>query len=140
MIAGLAAPLAGGWLTQFLSEGHQVTQSIAELGENTPMALRIVLVVLVTTIGPLVEETLFRGVLFSALWEKWGSGLAVAVSSLVFVLIHLPGLKFQWFGLPDLFLLALILAGCGCARVRSGRRSWHTPSTTHWRPWRGSSS
>lgn len=117
VIAGVAAPLAGGWLTQFLARGHALTQNIAQLGENTPMALRIALVVVVTTVGPLVEETLFRGVLFSALWQKWGSAWAVVLSSLVFALIHLPGMQFQWFGLPDLLLLALLLAGL---RLRSG--------------------
>lgn len=126
VVAGLAAPLAGGWLTQLLAQGHKVTQDIAQLGEQTPMMLRIALVVVVTTVGPLVEETLFRGVLFSALWQKWGGGWAVLLSSLVFALIHLPGLQFQWFGVPDLLLLALILAGL---RLRS--RSIWPPMLAH---------
>ena len=64
----------------------------------------------VVTVGPLVEELLFRGVLLSALLRRCHVGWSVAITSLLFALIHLPGLQFQWYGLPDLALLALLLA------------------------------
>ncbi|MGH8158290.1 MAG: lysostaphin resistance A-like protein [Rhodanobacter sp.] len=117
VVIGLAAPLLGGWLTQLLAHGHSVTQNIQQLGANTPLAWRIVLVLVVVSLGPLVEELLFRGVLLSALWQRWQAGWAVALSSLMFALVHLPGLQWQWFALPDLLLLALALAWL---RLRSG--------------------
>lgn len=107
---GLAVPVLGGWLTQLLAHGHTVTQNIQQLGANTPLAWRIVLVLVVVSVGPLVEELLFRGVLLSALWQRWQAGWAVVLSSLMFALVHLPGLQWQWFALPDLLLLALALA------------------------------
>ena len=110
VVLGLAAPLFGGWLTQLLAHGHAVTQNIQQLGADTPPAWRIVLVVVVVGVGPLVEELLFRGVLLSALWQRWQTGWAVTLSSLTFALVHLPGLPWQWFALPDLLLLALALA------------------------------
>jgi len=114
---GLVAPWLGAWLTGLLAHGHAVTQDIQLLGSSTPLALRIPLVLVVVSVGPLVEELLFRGVLLSALLQRWHVGWSVAISSLAFALIHLPGLDFQWYALPDLVLLALLLAWL---RLRSG--------------------
>ncbi|MEO8810190.1 MAG: CPBP family intramembrane glutamic endopeptidase [Rhodanobacter sp.] len=114
---GLAAPVVGGWLTQWLAQGHPVTQDIQQLGESTPLAWRIALVLLVVSLGPLVEELLFRGMLLSAVLQRWGRAAAIGLSSLVFALAHLPGLGWQLFALPDLLLLALALAWL---RLRSG--------------------
>lgn len=110
VVIGLAAPLVGAWLTRLLAHGHPVTQNIQQLGENTPLAWRIPLVLLVVSLGPLVEELLFRGVLLSALLQRWGTAAAVLLSSVTFALAHLPGLDWQAFALPDLLLLALALA------------------------------
>jgi len=114
---GLAAPVLGGWLTHWLAQGHPVTQNIQQLGENTPLGWRIPLVLMVVSVGPLVEELLFRGVLLSALQPRWGSFGAAALSSLAFALAHLPGLNWHLFALPALWLLAMALAGL---RLRSG--------------------
>ncbi len=114
---GVATPLLGGWLTHWLAHGQPLTQNITQLGESTPLAWRIPLVLLVVSLGPLVEELLFRGVLLSALLQRWGRGTAIGLSSLAFALAHLPGLDWQLFALPDLILLALALAWL---RLRSG--------------------
>ncbi len=114
---GLAAPILGGWLTHWLAQGHPVTQDIQQLGENTPLGWRIPLVLLVVSLGPLVEELLFRGVLLSALLQRWGSIAAIGLSSMAFALAHLPGLAWQAYALPDLLVLALALAWL---RLRSG--------------------
>ncbi len=114
---GLAAPLLGGLLTQLLADGHRVTQDIQQLGAQTPLQWRIPLVLMVGGFGPLVEELLFRGVLLSALLQRWRVGWAIAVSSLLFALAHLPGLQYQWYALPDLLLLAV---GLAWLRLRSG--------------------
>ena len=116
-VIGLATPLVGGWLTHWLAQGHPITQNISQLGESTPLAWRIPLVLLVVSLGPLVEELLFRGVLLSALLQRWGAVAAIGLSSLVFALAHLPGLDWQVFALPDLLLLAVALAWL---RLRSG--------------------
>lgn len=117
LAVGLTAPWLGALLTGFLAHGHAVPQDIQQLGSATPLALRIPLMLVVVSVGPLVEELLFRGVLLSALLRRLGTGWSVAISSLAFALIHLPGLDFQWYALPDLLLLALVLAWL---RLRSG--------------------
>jgi membrane protease YdiL (CAAX protease family) len=65
---------------------------------------------LLVSLGPLVEEMLFRGVLLSALLRRLHVGWAVSICSLAFALVHLPGLQWQWYALPNLLLLALLLA------------------------------
>jgi membrane protease YdiL (CAAX protease family) len=109
-LIGLATPVVGGWLTALLAHGQTVTQQIQQIGTDTPLGLRLLLVLVVATLGPFVEELLFRGVLLSALMQRCRVGWAVAGCSLLFGLVHLPGLDGQWFALPDLILLAAMLA------------------------------
>lgn len=117
IILGLAAPLAGGVLTYLLAHGNPVTQDIHTLGEHTPFALRLLLVVAVVAVGPLVEELLFRGVLLAALLQRFSSRSSMLLSALVFALVHLPSMQWQWYALPDLALLAL---GLAWLRLRAG--------------------
>ena len=102
LAAGVMMPIVGGVLTQWLAQGHEVSQDIKQLGANTSLALRLPLAVLVISIGPIVEELLFRSVLLSAV---------------LFACVHLPDLSFLWYALPNLALLGLIL---GWLRVQSG--------------------
>jgi len=117
ILIGLGAPLLGGLLTALLAHGKTVTQDIQDLGTHTPLGLRIALVLVLASLGPLVEELLFRGVLLSALMQRWRVGWSIAISALLFALVHLPGMQWQWYALPDLALLALALAWL---RLRSG--------------------
>jgi membrane protease YdiL (CAAX protease family) len=116
-LVGLAAPVLGGLLTQWFAQGHPLTQDIQQLGGRTPLSLRLPLVLLVISMGPVLEELLFRGVLLSALLQRWPVVPSALISSALFALVHLSGLQFQWFALPQLMLLALLLAWL---RLRSG--------------------
>jgi membrane protease YdiL (CAAX protease family) len=106
----VAAPLLGGLLTALLAHGQTVTQDIQNLGAQTPPGLRLALAVVVASLGPLVEEILFRGVLLSALIQRWRVGWSVTISAAVFALAHLPSMQWQWYALPDLALLAAALS------------------------------
>jgi membrane protease YdiL (CAAX protease family) len=110
ILAGLVAPVLGGLMTQWFAHGHKVTQDIQQLGDQTPLGPRIALVVLVVSLGPVVEELLFRGVLLSALLQRWSVVPSVLMTSALFALVHLSGLQFHWYAVPQLFLLALLLA------------------------------
>ncbi|MCS6970826.1 MAG: type II CAAX endopeptidase family protein [Planctomycetota bacterium] len=68
-------------------------------------------VLLAAVLPGIVEEALFRGVVLSALRRHWPDGLAIAVSSLAFALLHLD----PWRFLPQA-VLALLL---GWLTVRS---------------------
>jgi membrane protease YdiL (CAAX protease family) len=117
IVVGVAAPLLGGLLTALLAHGQTVTQDIQNLGAQTPPGLRLALAVVVASLGPLVEEILFRGVLLSALMQRWRVGWSVTISAAVFALAHLPSMQWQWYALPDLALLAAALSWL---RLRAG--------------------
>ena len=108
--AGIALPIIGGLLTQFLAQGHHVPQDIKQLGAHAPLAAKFVLMIVAITVAPLIEELLFRGVLLSAWLKRLNVGWAVACTSLVFALVHLPDLKFLWYGLPNLAMLGAAFA------------------------------
>lgn len=114
---GLVLPPLGGWITQWLAHGHPVTQNVEQLGHSATPGLRVALALMVVSIGPLVEELLFRGALLSALLKRLPVGWAVAACALLFGVVHLPGLHFKWYALPDLMLLALALCWL---RLKSG--------------------
>jgi len=117
VLLGLALPIAGGWLTRWIAGGHEVVQDVKQIGGAASLALRLPLVVVVVSLGPLVEELLFRGALLSALLRRVGAGWAIALSSLLFACVHLPDLGFLWYAVPNLALLA---AGLAWLRLRSG--------------------
>lgn len=114
---GLLMPPLGGLLTQWLAHGHPVTQNVAQIDRSASPVLQLVLSLVVVTAGPVVEELLFRGVLLSALLRRLPTGWAVAACALLFGAVHLPGLDYRWYALPDLMLLAVALCWL---RLKSG--------------------
>lgn len=62
------------------------------------------LAVFASIIGPIVEEILFRGILFPAVKKKWGTRVGLISTSLFFALIH-----FNLFQFIPIFGLGLIL-------------------------------
>ena len=110
LLAGGLLPLLGGMLTQVLAHGHEVPQDITQLTQHAPLVWRVVLAIMAISVVPLVEELLFRGVLLSTLIPRCGTPLAALLSAAVFAGIHLPGLQWQWYGLPQLILLGIALA------------------------------
>ncbi len=57
-----------------------------------------------SVVGPIIEEILFRGVLYSAVRKKWGVNKGLMVTSLFFALIH-----FNFFQFIPIFGLGLAL-------------------------------
>ncbi|GAB2497333.1 hypothetical protein GCM10027031_00510 [Corynebacterium atrinae] len=60
----------------------------------------------IAVLTPLWEELLFRGVLLSSMRGRWGTGIAIAASSVLFAIVHgIPIL------LPYVLALGLVLGG-----------------------------
>lgn len=104
---------------------HPIQQAIADGG----LAVRLALLVLAAVIAPLVEEILFRGVLYRHLRERLGGMghfvsfmIAALLSSALFAAIHPQGLVF-----------APVLAGLGVAFciARELRGSLIAPMVAH---------
>ena len=61
------------------------------------------------TIGAIIEETVFRGLILGNLKESINKYFALAVSSILFVLIHLLNAGISLVSISNLFILGLIL-------------------------------
>ena len=64
-------------------------------------------------VAPLLEEIIFRGFVFKALWEIGGFVLAIPVTAALFALLHSPQLAGNW---PSVFLIFFV--GCILSFVR----------------------
>ena len=60
--------------------------------------------------APFFEEVIFRGFLFKVLSETRGAGTAVAVTAILFALLHIPQLWGSWAGVAVIFLVGFILS------------------------------
>lgn len=56
---------------------------------NSSLAVRIILAVVATASGPLVEEVVYRGIIYSAVEKLKGMAWAVAIVSFLFAFVHL---------------------------------------------------
>ena len=124
VLLGLAVLFLGGLLTHLLAGGHQVQQDVEVMAGKVPVGLRVLLALLVVCVAPIVEELVFRGVLLSGLANRMRVGWAIVASAIIFGCVHLPDFKFEWYPVPALVLLGLVLAWL---RVRT-RSLW--PSIT----------
>lgn len=109
--------------------GMEVLNVISpEVGQQVPfdnLSLRIEYIVAFITLvvmAPLAEELLFRGYFFGRLNERAGKWAAVAVTAVVFGLMHLfgfseTGLVLQWGAAADTFAMGLV---AGVLRLVSG--------------------
>jgi membrane protease YdiL (CAAX protease family) len=76
-----------------------------QLGANESVLLAVITGVFVVAVAPFVEELFFRGFLFQALRNSWGTVLGVISSAFIFALIH-----FEFDKLVPLFFLGVALA------------------------------
>lgn len=109
LLLGVLMPPLGALLTQMLAHGHAVTQNVEELSRHASSSLRLPLAIVAVTVGPMVEELMFRGVLLSALMRRLPVHASIAICAVLFGAVHLGGLHFQWYALPNLMLLAVAL-------------------------------
>jgi membrane protease YdiL (CAAX protease family) len=75
-----------------------------------------VLAALATFTAPLVEEVVYRGILYSAFQRAFGVGAAVAVVTALFALVHFPQ---YWPSYSTLFLLTLLSLVLTMIRVKT---------------------
>lgn len=117
---GLAAAvggrlLAGAWAAALGVFGVKLPGSDLDPTKMLPSGTAgIVLTVLIACVlAPVAEEIVFRGVLLSAFRLRWGDAPAIAMSSLIFALVHVSP-----FAIPPIFVFSLIL-GWLFVRTRS---------------------
>ena len=104
--AGLYAAVLAAFGVQPSTEGVDLTRLLP----LTPLGVSLALLIVVI-LGPFAEEVVFRGVLLSAIRERWGESTAIAASAAIFGAIH--------FNLVAFVPLAVLGAGLGALYVRS---------------------
>ncbi len=103
----LPVSLLLGWAAQSFMPGFEINQvqptGFSYLGHYYEYVLAFVTLVV---IGPLAEETLFRGYLYGKLRHSVPVWAAVLATSLLFAAVHS-----QWNVALDVFVLSLVLCG-----------------------------
>jgi membrane protease YdiL (CAAX protease family) len=99
------------WLSDL--DADDVSESARELVDSAAGAGILVLVLVVVVGAPLAEELFFRGLLLRALDRRWGIGVAVVGSTLVFAVSHFQGVQ-----LPALVMFGAV---AGVLAARTGR-------------------
>ena len=98
------------------------THPIAPLIENKSLAFRALLFYVAVVQAPIVEEIMFRGVLYSALRSRYGAAISIFASGFLFAAIHPQGL---------LGLAPLTAVGCVLAAIREWRDSLYGCMIAH---------
>jgi len=103
-----------GWFTD-----RDPSESARELIDGIDGWSQALLLVLATVvIAPLAEELAYRGLLLRALHRRYGAGVGVVVSAVVFALVHRDPILF-----PGLILFGAVAAGLALLSGRLGP-SW----------------
>lgn len=86
---------------------HQETdlEKILKLGTS----VRVLTALLAVLSAPLVEEVVYRGVLYPGLERSWGAAAGVAGATFLFALVHVPQYWGSWAAISTIVLLSLVL-------------------------------
>jgi len=99
---------------------QDVDGAAQDLFDRASGDVAIAALVLVVAVGaPLFEELLYRGVLQPALVTRFGPGVGVLGTALIFAAIH-----FQLVQFPGLVLIGLVLGGLAAWTGRLGPAIW----------------
>ena len=105
---------------------EEPSQAIGDLlAASEGLAVRALLVVMIALVVPVIEETMFRGILLRAVTVRRGPQVALVTSAAVFAFFHLLGitgdvLRSAALVLPQLFIVGVVLARLTQRRGRLG--------------------
>ncbi len=108
LACAFAAPLflaVGAWLERHLPNAKTDLDRILAQGPS----IRVAIACVAALSAPLVEEVVYRGVVFGGLQRRLGGRAAVVLVSLLFLAVHVPQYWGGWAGLTMLALLSLTL-------------------------------
>ena len=112
LAAGFAGYYAVSWLQAIILQAMDIPpdsiprqQAVKLLTDSPSGAATVTLVVFAVAFAPVVEETIFRGMLYLPVRSQLGPVGAAVLVSLVFAGVH----NYAW-GFPQLFVVGLILA------------------------------
>ena len=104
LLAGIVSPLGN-----LIPMPESIQKAFAEVVGQTGFSAFLLMVVA----APLIEETIFRGIMLDGLLKRYSPAVAILISSVLFGLVHLN---------PWQFITGLIIGGfSGWIYYRSGR-------------------
>jgi membrane protease YdiL (CAAX protease family) len=103
---GVALALSVTAASQFLPSAEETP--IAKLLNSTTAIL--VFGIFGVAVAPLLEEIIFRGFIFKALWEAAGARVAVLFTAALFALVHAGQLAGNWGGVLLIFAVGSVLS------------------------------
>jgi uncharacterized protein len=72
------------------------------------------LAIIAVSLGPLVEELFFRGLLYPVVAKRWGIAWGIFLTALPFALMHMPQYGYAWGALLIIFIVGVV---CGAVRA-----------------------
>lgn len=95
----------GGLLTKVIPNGKTQLEEVLAKGIH----IRIAIALIAAFSAPLVEEIVYRGVLFGALRKSFDEIATITIVSLMFLAVHVPQYWGGWAGLTLLAILSVTL-------------------------------
>ena len=118
LLSGLVVALAALYLSPLLApEPELEALGPIAVALSKPGAARVVFAIFAICLAPVVEEVLFRGVLFAGLSQRFSPASSAAIVTALFLAVHVTQYWRYWPALLFVLLLGVILA---IARVRFG--------------------
>ena len=118
VLLGLSLGLGFFVLTEYgVLPPDDLPQPLFDAMLEAPFMLQIGWVLMFVVLFPVVEETLFRGFLFTGLSQSWGPIMAAVLTTLAFILVHMPKVLEYW---PALLAVTLIGTLTVLLRIRAG--------------------
>ncbi|HWP44922.1 MAG TPA: CPBP family intramembrane glutamic endopeptidase, partial [Blastocatellia bacterium] len=93
-------------LVQILPEAEETTFSQMLKSSN---AVRIMVASMAVLTAPIVEEVVYRGMLYSPLRSRFGISSSVLIVTTLFALVHFPQYRGAWASLTGLAILSFAL-------------------------------
>ena len=118
VLLGLSLGLGFFALTEYgVLPSDDLPQPLFDAMLAAPFVLKIGWVLMFVVLFPVVEETLFRGFLFTGLSQSWGRNVAGALTTLAFVVVHMPKVLEYW---PAMVAVTCIGGLTVYLRIRAG--------------------
>ena len=121
-LAALPLIAAALVVAQLLARHYPASHPIEQVLAGADQATLIAMLALASVFAPLVEETMFRGLLFHHLRTRWAWLPAALLTSAIFAALHPQGVA----ALPALTTIALVMAA-----LRAWRGSLIAPIAAH---------
>ena len=118
VLLGLSLGLGFFFLTEYgVLPPDDLPQPLFDAMVAAPFILKIIWSLMFIILFPVVEETLFRGFLFTGLSQSWGPSMAGVFTTLVFVGVHMPKVLEYW---PAFVAVTLLGTLTVWLRLRAG--------------------